>query len=498
MTSVFTRRDVLASLLATSATAACANAPDVSPYPTARPANARALAAPGAERLVAAAELGNSAKVGFVVSDTRTGEILEAKNPVLPLPPASVTKALTTLYALSHLGTGYRFTTKLYADGPISGGRLNGNLWLVGGGDPTLDTDDMATLARSLRAAGVTEVSGEFRVQATALPYIAEIDPDQPEHVGYNPAISGLNLNFNRVHFEWKRAGSGYDVTMDARSENYRPDVSTSRMEIVSRDLPVYTYSARNGRDQWTVSRQALGGSGSRWLPVRHPEAYAGEVFRTMARANGVSLGQPRMVSAAPAGRVIAQHHSEELPLILRDTLKYSNNLMAEISGLSASAATGNRPDSLRASARQMGSWLESRMGMRRARFDDHSGLGENSRVSASDMVGVLNAAGTSGPLRPLMKEIRLKEENGGGAGSHLIDIRAKTGTLNFVSSLAGYIRTPGGRDLSFATFTADLPRRAAIARNDREAPTGARGWSRRSRAMQLKLIERWAAVYER
>ena len=496
MTSVFSRRDILASLLATSASAACASAPEVSRIPAPRPANAAALAAPGAQRLVAAAELGPTAKVGYVLADANSGEILEAMNPVLALPPASVTKSLTALYTLTQLGSDYRFRTQVMADGPISGGRLNGNLWLVGGGDPTLDTNHLADLARALRTAGLREVTGEFRVQASALPYIRQIDASQPDHLGYNPAISGLNLNFNRVHFEWKRAGSGYTTTMEARTDHHRPAVRNARMEIVNRDLPVYTYRARQGQDHWTVSRQALGRGGSRWLPVRHPEAYAAEVFRTMVRAQGITLAAPRRVTAAPQGQLLAEHRSEALAVILRDMLKYSNNLMAEICGLSATSARGGSPDSLRASARQMNAWCDNALGTRRAGLEDHSGLGEGSRLSASDMVTALSAAGVNGPLRPLLKEIRLKEENGGGSGSHLIDIRAKTGTLNFVSSLAGYIRTPSGRDLAFATFTADLPRRAAISRSDREAPQGARGWSRRSRAMQLKLIERWSAVY--
>jgi len=61
------------------------------------------------------------------------------------------------------------------------------------------------------------------------LPNLDEIDESQLDHLGYNPAISGLNLNFNRVHFEWKRAGGGYSIAMDARSELYKPAVTVAR-----------------------------------------------------------------------------------------------------------------------------------------------------------------------------------------------------------------------------------------------------------------------------
>ena len=68
-------------------------------------------------------------------------------------------------------------------------------------------------------------MTGRFLVAGGALPHVGEIASDQPEHVGYNPAISGLNLNYNRVNFEWKRDGGGYAVQMDARGERFVPMV---------------------------------------------------------------------------------------------------------------------------------------------------------------------------------------------------------------------------------------------------------------------------------
>ena len=80
---------------------------------------------------------------------------------------------------------------------------------LAGGGDPTLQTDQLGDLVARLAGTGVRGATGRFLHWAGALPRIDRISDDQPDHVGYNPAISGLNLNFNRVHFEWKRAAGG-------------------------------------------------------------------------------------------------------------------------------------------------------------------------------------------------------------------------------------------------------------------------------------------------
>ena len=95
---------------------------------------------------------------------------------------------------------------------------LEGDLILAGGGDPVTDTDDLAQLAADLKDSGLRELRGRFIVWDGALPFVSTIDSGQPPHVGYAPSVSGIALNFNRVHFEWVRGASGYTVTMDART----------------------------------------------------------------------------------------------------------------------------------------------------------------------------------------------------------------------------------------------------------------------------------------
>lgn len=488
------RRWFLGGLMAGSAGAALAAPPAASIRPQPRPADYRKLVVTGADKLIARAGL--SGKVAFAVADARTGEVLEGRNPLLGLPPASVTKAVTALYALETLGADYRFRTRLIATGPVVGGELQGDLVLAGGGDPTLNTDMLGDLAARLKAAGVSAVKGRFRYYAGALPEVPAIDPGQPDHVGYNPAISGLNLNFNRVHFEWRRAASGYTVTMDARAQRYRPQVSMAEMQVVRRDLPVYTYSSKGGVDHWTVASGALGKGGARWLPVRRPALYAAEVFQTLARAQGIALGRAGEARVLPGGTVLAEMQSAPLREILRGMLKYSTNITAEVVGLTATLGRGKRVASLAASGREMSAWLKARLGTRRADFVDHSGLGGGSRLSPGDMVRALVAVGPDGPLKPILKDVYLRDENGRALKSHPVKIKAKTGTLNFVSALAGYATGADGRELAFAILTADAGRRAEIEPEDRERPEGSRSWIRRSRAMQLELVERWAVLY--
>ena len=433
-------------------------------------------------------------RFAYAVADAATGEILDARNGEEPMAPASTAKAITTGYALEHLGPAYRFRTRLLASGPLRQGRLEGDLILAGGGDPTLTSDDLGALLDQLAGLGVAAIAGRFLVWDGALPHVAEIDPGQPDHLDYNPAVSGLNLNFNRVHFQWEKKGADYAISLDARASRAAPKVKMVSMSTANRSVPIYTLDLEDdpGHEVWTVARPALGAAGSRWLPVRDTARYAAEVMRTMAatRKAPLVLPEPVFIQTLPADAVpVAMHPSAELAGIARDMLKYSTNLTAEILGLTATVArTGRRPADLAASATEMSRW-GARFGMTETALVDHSGLGPASRVTARDMTRLLSHIGVEGPLRPLMKTYGLTDKSG-KAEPFVID--AKTGTLNFVSCLVGYILRNKARPLVFAVLTAEPERRAQIRPGDEEKPAGSSAWTGRSRQLQLDLCRLW------
>lgn len=135
-------------------------------------------------------------------------------------------------------------------------------------------------------------------------------------------------------------------------------------------------------------------------------------------------------------------------------------------------------------------------MGLRHPKFRDHSGLNDESRLSAGDMVRALLRAGTDGALHDLMKEVPALDDKGNALVHAGYEIRAKTGSLNFVSSLAGYIAPERGAPLVFAIFSGDMARRAGLSADELERPAGARGWASRARLLQQRLIHRWAVAY--
>jgi D-alanyl-D-alanine carboxypeptidase/D-alanyl-D-alanine-endopeptidase (penicillin-binding protein 4) len=486
-----TRRWVLAGLLSGAAAPALAQI-ETSPLPKRRPEGP-----PEPLDLIAASEeiitaAGLSGQVCYILADAETGQVLASRAPEQKLPPASVAKTITALYALDTLGPGYRYSTRLIGTGPIRDGILQGDLILEGGGAPDLSSDDLASLVEQAREAGLVGVTGAFRVWAGALPYIRSIDPDQPEHLGYSPSISGMNLNFNRVHFEWRRQGSGYGLTMDARTGAVAPKVERIEIDMADRSLPLFTFAedAESRRESWSVAKAALGNGGSRDLPVRNSDLFASEVLRTLARDAGLVLPPVEAAESRTEGQVIGQQFSPPLAEIINGMLLYSTNLTAEVIGLTASAQRlGVLPKTLAESAAEMTRWAESALGLSDIHMVDHSGLEDGSRISPQDILAALSVAGPESQFHRLLRRFLLMDDAG---QPERMEVRAKTGTLNFVSALAGFITPDQGRRVAFAIQTADLERRAKIAPGDEESPAGQSVWVARSRKMQFDLVRLW------
>jgi D-alanyl-D-alanine carboxypeptidase/D-alanyl-D-alanine-endopeptidase (penicillin-binding protein 4) len=455
------------------------------------------LAAPGVRRAWAAPEplaavlasSGLAALSGFAVADLDGGTI-EAHRAEAALPPASVAKLVTALYALEALGPGYRFRTAVLAAGPVEGGRLRGDLVLAGSGDPVLDTDALGGLAQALRMRGLAAVDGRLVVTAGALPEIVRIDDDQPDEAGYNAAVSGMNLNFNRVFLAWGPGRAGPELAFSAPGERFGAPVAGVAAELAA--AGPMRHRSEGGREIWTLPRQGLAGRGSIWLPVRTPGAYAGEVFARLASDAGLVL-PPAAVVAEAAGAPLALRESPPLDRMLQDMLRYSTNLTAEVLGLRAAQARGARPDGLDASGAAMTGWARARFGLSRIAFANHSGLSDRSSVTAGEMVALLGGAVELGlpelmRERPILGADREPVEIGG------VRVVAKTGTLNFASGLAGYMT--GRRRLAFAIFAADPAARARVPPEQRDDPPGAAAWAARARAQEQALLRRWAALY--
>jgi len=430
---------------------------------------------------------GLSGATAFALADAETGLILDAYAPHRALPPASVAKILTALYALDRLGPGFAFETRLTATGPIVDGTLQGDLVLEGGGDPAFDTDTLGDMIAALSASGLRKVSGRFLVAHGALPSLARIEPGQPEHAAYNPAVSGAGLNFNRVHLTWEPGASGPKLAFAAPGARHATDVTGFRAEVAGK-APAHRW--QDGTEVWSLPAHSLAGRGGVWLPVRAPARYAGRVAQALAGTAGIDLPEPELVALAPPGRVLAARASEPLQPMMRGMLKYSTNLTAEAAGLRASAADGWPRSTLGVSGQEMAGWAARRYGIRDAAFANHSGLSTRSTVSAADLVRVLSEE--TGRLPELLRAHPIGGTN--PTPPRGITAVAKTGTMYFVSALAGYLEGPRQRRLAFAILSADLEARERLAPDARGRPPGARNWAIAARGQQHALLRRWSA----
>jgi D-alanyl-D-alanine carboxypeptidase/D-alanyl-D-alanine-endopeptidase (penicillin-binding protein 4) len=94
------------------------------------------------------------------------------------------------------------------------------------------------------------------------------------------------------------------------------------------------------------------------------------------------------------------------------------------------------------------------------------------------------------------LRRIAMRDSDNKRIENYPIEVRAKTGTLNFVSALAGYVETAGGSDVVFAIFSADLDRRARGKAAGDEVPAGSIEWNRRAKRLQQVLLQRWGLTH--
>lgn len=446
------------------------------------------------------AELGLSGVSGWLLVDLATGEVLDAENADQPFAPASVAKLPTAAFALDALGPDYRFETRLLATGPMRNGRIEGDLILSGGGDPELDTDALLPMAARLAQSGVQRVTGRFLADGSALTQVPEIETAQAEDSSYNPSVSGLNLNFNRVHVKWDARGGRSELSVEAAAERLSPPVSYVSVSVGGAG-PLFSLDRRGGREEWRMAQRAFRGRAARWLPVKAPETYAGEVFRTIAAEHGITLSATEAARAPATARVLASHRSRPLGRILRDMLRYSTNLTAEVTGSAATRSVGVNAQSLADSAEVMNAWAASVGGFPAGdpgfRFLNHSGLTTGSRVSPRRMVDLLAAFARRSP-GPGGAHARLPGAIAGYLKPHNVaakdfpldydrlSVAAKTGTMSYIRGLSGYIATPGGRQLAFAIFSNDLVARGSGAQRVNKR------WMGRAKGFERALIRNW------
>ena len=391
--------------------------------------------------------------VGVVVQAVDSGSALIRHNALQAMNPASAMKLLTTYAALEQLGPAHTWKTDAYSDTPDSNGRIAGNLYLRGSGDPRLALEQFWLLLRQLRQSGLREIGGDLVLDRSAfkLPPHDPAEFDNQPLRPYNTGPDALLINLKSVRLSLRPEHHAVTVLLETPAEGLEVDNQIKLSGEACGDWRErISVSAGAGWLRLRGSFPAACGTKtlnlSPWSANRQTEA----LFRALWREIGGRLGGKVREGLAPQDATpFLTHESPPLAEVVREINKFSNNVMARQVFLSLDPERPATPEGAR---RQIEAWLSGKgLNLSDLVIDNGSGLSRRERISADGLTRLLLAAWESPVMPELISSLPLagvdgtlkkRLDNGSLSGrAHL-----KTGYLENVRSIAGYVLDLRGR----------------------------------------------------
>jgi D-alanyl-D-alanine carboxypeptidase/D-alanyl-D-alanine-endopeptidase (penicillin-binding protein 4) len=415
---------------------------------------------PAAVTQVIAAQHLPPGAVSFVIVDPESGRLVLSQSPDTPRSPASTIKVVTTFAALDLLGPAFTWHTRASFRGALDDGVLDGDLILQGGGDPYMTLERWWSFAHALRAKGLKAIHGDIVIDNTAFS-LPPGDPgefDGRPNRSYNVVPDALMVNFQSIEFR------------------VLPDGGARRVDVIASPTPVNLAIENHvrfapgrcggaaGRVDFKVAsavwdRVVFSGALSPHCAERsftrvllQPATYAFGTFVELWRESGGEFSGKLRVEAAPAdAQLLLSFDSLSLGEIVRLTNKFSSNLMARHLLLTMGEERSGGPATLEKGAAAIAEWSRERgLDLQGVDIDNGSGLSRSTHISVLQMAQSLRAAyhsryapeflaslplaGVDGTLRSRMKT--------SPAGA----VRLKTGHIDGVSGVAGYVTARSGK----------------------------------------------------
>jgi serine-type D-Ala-D-Ala carboxypeptidase/endopeptidase (penicillin-binding protein 4) len=391
------------------------------------------------------------------------------QQPTKPMNPASTMKLLTTFAGLDLLGPGFRWKTEVYADGPIASGVLDGNLIIKGYGDPKITLEQFQDLVVRLRATGLASIRGDlvldrsFFAPAPHDPSAFDAEPLKP----YNVGPDALLVSFKSVRFVFTPNVDGDKV--DIRTE---PNIGTVTVRgaprLVSGDCNDWRADLHATFDNHNTSADATFGGhypvacGERdWYValLDHPHFVLGAFTRAWADVGGSITGGVRDGRVLPGAVPLVTLDSAPLYDVVRDINKLSNNVMARQLFLTLATTTKPPPATTAGARTEIEHWLASRkLNFPELVLENGSGLSRHERISAQSMARLLLAADASTVRADYESSLAVAAQDGTVKKRFVNDQVAdqaflKTGTLDGVRAIAGYVLGPAGKRYVMVCF---------------------------------------------
>jgi len=403
--------------------------------------------------------------LSIYVEDLDSGETVLQWQDRVPRNPGSTMKLLTTLVALDVLGPTYTWTTDVFALGEVGGGKLDGDLLIRGSGDPFLVTERVWQMLRRIRQAGIRDIGGDLLID-DSLFEVASHDPaafDRQPLRAYNVAPSALLMNFKvvRYWFEPEFDTNSVRVWLD-------PDLSgldiDNRLSLVPGSCRGYqrgiTITANQAVDEITFSGKFPSGC-QRYAMDRtalnHNE-FAFGLFSALWRESGGTFGGEWINAPTPeTAEPLVSFDSLPLADIIARVNKHSNNVMARQLLYTLSAEVLGKPGTEEGGRKVVDDWLRKNgLQFCELSYDNGAGLSRNVRMTARDFGSMLRFAWQQPYMPEYVSSLSLAGLDGTlsyrfDAPSLAGNAHLKTGSLDHVTAIAGYLQSRSGRRFAVA-----------------------------------------------
>lgn len=417
----------------------------------------------------------SGAITGVSIRGGESGELLYSHFGEIRLRPASNMKILTSIAALETLGADHRFTTEVLVDGKLTGDILDGNVYIKGQGDPTLLKRDLDQFAKELKAYGIQHVKGSLLGDDDWYDDILlSQDLNWSDESSYTGAqISALTLSPNEDY----DAGTiivevnpgikiGEEAQVTVSPETDYVNIINQTKTVAKNEVKNISIEREHGTNTIKIEGTipAEGTSSKSWIAVWEPTGYVLDVFKQTLEENGIQFMEDSQVQPGIAPKeatVIVKKESMPLSELLFPFMKLSNNGHGETLTKEMGKVVYDE-----------GSWDKGLLVIEEvvAQFDidtkmillrDGSGMSHKNMIPANEMTKLLYQIQQESWFPEFENALPVAGEEdrfiGGTLRTRLVDpetkgkVKAKTGKINSVSTLSGYVTAKSGEKLVFS-----------------------------------------------
>ena len=414
------------------------------------------------------------------------GSHLFARRPRVPMTPASTLKLVIAAAALDSLGPKYRFVTRFVGTSPPGAdGILHGGLWLVGGGDPMLDSKNVREGVGVLARSGITRIDGPLEIDDSSFAGPEQNPRWDPDDLTYEYAAgtNAVALDGGVVEFDVTPGTPGSDAHVKPIPDNQaivfsgaiRTSGYGSRTYVTIERKPHLDRALDMMPSDYVLDGHIAPGETQKYYkPVLGIAQYAGGVTAAMLAERNIALPASYRSGTAPANATpLWTHHSPPLEFIVRDMLVHSNNHTAEtllrIVGENA-RHPGTDDAGIAFEKREL-----ARLGVAkdRMRVYDGSGLAPADRIMPLTLAELI-AAQLRGPNADVFVRALPRVGLDGTVKNHVLHAalgrtRAKSGHIENVNGLAGTLQTRHHGRIAFAFIVNDRRANADIVTDEED-----------------------------